>query len=77
VISSPMVITMLVIHFPFISLVKDAAKYTPGIGYFLDIYPWPKDLVGNFTMFSDLAFKVSFGLGSNFTTTSPMITCWS
>ena len=42
------------IHF----LVKDSAKYIPGIRSFLDINPWPIDLVGKFTIFSDLAFRV-------------------
>ena len=53
---------MLVIHFPLITLVKNSANYTPGINSLLDINPWPKDLVGNFTIFSDLAFRVNFPL---------------
>jgi len=61
------------------------AKYTPGISPLLDINPWPKGLVRNFTIFSDLAFRVSLqfsllvfsGLGSHFTTASVVMTCWS
>ena len=72
---------MLVINFPSISLIKDSAKYIPGISSVLDINLWPIDLVGNFTIFSDLGFRVYLqfsllilsALGSNFTTTSPMI----
>ena len=69
---------MLVIHLPFIALVKDSAKYTPDMNSLLYINQCPMDLVGNFIIFSDLAFRLSLqfslltlsGLGSNFTTIS-------
>jgi hypothetical protein len=61
------------------ALVKDSAKYTRGINSFLEVDLWPKDLVGNCTIFSGMAFKVNLqipllvvaGLGSNLTTTFP------